>query len=101
VFKDGKLEDVIMNVTSDKAAAVRPTIRQWDIRKEDTVVVVDGANDLKLFALAGYTVGFCPVDMVREKADVSIDKRDLSLLLNLLKKNFGEAVLINAANKRH
>jgi phosphoserine phosphatase len=101
VFKDCKLEDVIMNVTSDKAAAVRPTIRQWDIRKEDTVVVVDGANDLKLFALAGYTVGFCPVDMVREKADVSIDKRDLSLLLNLLKKNFGEAVLINAASKRH
>jgi phosphoserine phosphatase len=101
VFKDGKLEDVIMNVTSDKAAAIRPTIREWDIRKEDTVVVVDGANDLKLFALAGYTVGFCPVDMVREKADVSIDKRDLSLLLNLLKKNFGEAVLINAASRRH
>ncbi|MDQ4014305.1 MAG: phosphoserine phosphatase SerB [Thermoproteota archaeon] len=101
VFKDDKLEDVIMNVTSDKAAAVRPTIRQWDIQKEDTVVVVDGANDLKLFALAGYTVGFCPVDMVREKADVSIDKRDLSLLLNLLKKNFGEAVLINAASRKH
>src|SRR5918996_1283432 len=101
VFKEGKLEDVIMNVTSDKAAAIRPTIRQWDIRKEDTVVVVDGANDLKLFALAGYTVGFCPVDMVREKAEVSIDKRDLSLLLNLLKKNFGEAVLINAASRRH
>jgi phosphoserine phosphatase len=101
VFKDGKLEDVIMHVTSDKAAAIRPTIRQWDIRKEDTVVVVDGANDLKLFALADYTVGFCPVDMVREKADVSIDKRDLSLLLNLLKKNFGEAVLINAASRRH
>ena len=101
VFNDGKLEDVIMNVTSDKAAAIRPTIRQWDIRKEDTVVVVDGANDLKLFALAGYTVGFCPVAMVREKADVSIDKRDLSLLLNLLKKNFGEAVLINAASRKH
>jgi phosphoserine phosphatase len=97
VFKDGKLEDVIINVTSDKSAAIRSTIRQWDIRKEDTVVVVDGANDLKLFALAGYTVGFCPVDIVRQKADVSIDKRDLSLLLNLLKKNFGEAVLINAA----
>jgi phosphoserine phosphatase len=56
---------------------------------------------LKLFALAGYTVGFCPVDMVREKADVSIDKRDLSLLLNLLKKNFGEAVLINAASRKY
>jgi phosphoserine phosphatase len=100
IFKDGKLDDVTMNVTSDKAAAVRDTIKEWGIRKEDIVVVVDGANDLKLFALAGYTVGFCPVDIVREKADVSIDKRDLSLLLNLLKKNFGEAVLVNAASRK-
>ena len=99
VFKDGKLEDVTLNVTSDKAAAVRSTVAEWGIRKEDIVVVVDGANDLKLFALAGFTVGFCPVDVVREKADESIDKRDLSLLLNLLKKNFGEAVLINAKTR--
>lgn len=96
VFKDGKLEDVVLRVTSDKAAAVRSTVAEWGIQKEDTVVVVDGANDLKLFELAGFTVGFCPVDVVREKADESIDRRDLSLLLNLLKKNFGEAVLINA-----
>lgn len=99
IFKDGKLEDVTLNVTSDKAAAVRSTVAEWGIRKEDIVVVVDGANDLKLFALAGFTVGFCPVDVVREKADESIDKRDLSLLLNLLKKNFGEAVLINAKTR--
>lgn len=100
IFKAGKLDDVTMNVTSDKAAAVRDTIKEWGIRKEDIVVVVDGANDLKLFALAGFTVGFCPVNIVREKADVSIDKRDLSLLLNLLKKNFGEAVLVNAASRK-
>ncbi len=95
VFNDGKLQDVVMNVTSDKAAAVRSTIKEWGFRKEDIVVVVDGANDLKLFALAGFTVGFCPVDVVREKADESIDQRDLSLLLHLLKKKFGETTLIN------
>jgi phosphoserine phosphatase len=89
-----------MHVTSDKAAAVRSTIKEWGFRKEDIVVVVDGANDLKLFALAGFTVGFCPVDVVREKADESIDKRDLSLLLHLLKKKFGETALINAAAGR-
>jgi phosphoserine phosphatase len=100
VFKDGKLDSVTMHVTSDKAAAVRETVKEWGIRKEDTVVVVDGANDLKLFALAGFTVGFCPVDVVREKADETIDKRDLSLLLHLLKKNYGEAVLVNAGGKR-
>jgi phosphoserine phosphatase len=99
-FKDGKLDDVILNVTSDKAAAVRSTIKDWGIRKEDIVVVVDGANDLKLFAIAGYTVGFCPVDVVRQNADVSIDQRDLTLLLKYLKKNFGEAALINVASRK-
>lgn len=99
-FKDGKLDDVILNVTSDKAAAVRSTIKEWGVRKDEIVVVVDGANDLKLFALAGYTVGFCPVDVVRARADVSIDQRDLSLLLMYLKKNFGEAVLVNEASRR-
>lgn len=95
IFKDGRLEGVKLTVTSDKAAAVRPTIMEWGILKEDTVVVVDGANDLKLFSLAGFTVGFCPVDIVKEKADAVIEIRDLTLLLNLLEKKYGKAVLTN------
>ena len=93
VFKDGKLEDVKLNVTSDKAAAIRPTLKDWGVEKEDIVVIVDGANDLKLFAVAGYTVGFCPVEMVKERADDTIEQRDLSILLHLLEKKFGKAVL--------
>jgi phosphoserine phosphatase len=100
VFKDGKLDGVVMHVTSDKAAAVRDTIKEWGIRKEDTVVVVDGANDLNLFALAGFTVGFCPVDVVREKANETIDKRDLGLLLHLLKKNFGSIIVSEITTSR-
>jgi len=96
IFKDGKLDDVKLNVTSDKAAAIRSTLKDWGIQKEDIVVVVDGANDLKLFAIAGYTVGFCPVEVVKEKADDTIERRDLSLLLHLLEKKFGKAVLASA-----
>ncbi len=95
IFKDGKLDGVKLTVTSDKAAAVIPTIMEWGIRKEDIVVVVDGANDLKLFNLAGFTVGFCPVDIVKEKADAVIEIHDLTLLLNLLEKKYGKAVLTN------
>src|SRR5919199_991480 len=95
IFKEGRLDGVKLTVTSDKAAAVKPTIIEWGIRKEDTVVVVDGANDLKLFNLAGFTVGFCPVDIVKEKADDVIEIRDLTLLLNLLEKKYGKAVLTN------
>ncbi len=98
LFQDGKLYDVTLKVTSDKAAAIRSTIKDWNIKKEDTVVVVDGANDLKLFALAGYTVGFCPVEIVKEKADETIERRDLSILLHLLEKKFGKAVLANATS---
>ena len=93
VFKDGKLDDVKLNVTSDKAAAIRSTVKDWGVDRQDIVVVVDGANDLKLFALAGYTVGFCPVEVVKEQADDTIEQRDLSILLHLLEKKFGKAVL--------
>lgn len=95
VFVNGILDDVIMKVTSDKAASVKGMLGELGIKKEDIVVVVDGANDLKLFEIAGYTIGFCPVDKVRERADAVIEIRDLSLLLNLLEKRFGKAVLAN------
>jgi phosphoserine phosphatase len=96
-FKDGKLDDLKLTVTSDKAAAIKPTIMEWGIRKEEIVVVVDGANDLKLFSIAGFTVGFCPVDIVKERADAVIEIHDLTLLLKLLEKKFGKAVLTNAS----
>ena len=95
IFKDGKLDEVIISVTSDKSKAVNEIIREWGIRKEDIVVVVDGANDLKLFEIAGFTVGFCPVDVVKARADAIIEIRDLTLLLNLLEKKYGKAVLTN------
>lgn len=95
IFRNGKLLDVDIRVTSDKAASVNRTVNEWGIRREDTVAVIDGANDLKLLDIAGFTVGFCPVDKVKEKADAVIEIRDLSLLLKLLEKKFGKAVLAN------
>ena len=95
IFSNGLLQDVDVRVTSDKAAAIKDVLLKWKIKKEETVVVVDGANDLKLFELAGFSVGFCPVDKIRQSADAVIEIRDLSLLLNLLEKRFGKAVLAN------
>jgi phosphoserine phosphatase len=93
IFENGMLVGLKINVTSDKAAAVLPAIRNWGINKSEIVVVVDGANDLSLFDIAGYTVGFCPVEKVKEKSDAVLEIRNLSLLLNLLEKKFGNAVL--------
>jgi phosphoserine phosphatase len=99
VFVNGKLAGLKLNVTSDKSLSVRSTIKEWNVKKEDVVVVVDGSNDLKLFDLAGFTVGFCPVDVVKEKAEAVIEIRDLNLLLNLLEKKFGKTVLQIQNNK--
>jgi phosphoserine phosphatase len=93
IFKNGILDDIKLKVTSDKSLVVRPIIKQLGIKKEEIVVVVDGANDLKLFDIAGYTVGFCPVDIVKNKADDVIEIRNLSLLKHLLEKRFGNWIL--------
>lgn len=93
IFKNGILDDIDLKVTSDKSLVVKPIIKQWDIKKEEIVVVVDGANDLKLFEIAGYTVGFCPVDIVKNRADDVIEIRNLLLLKNLLEKRFGNWIL--------
>jgi phosphoserine phosphatase len=93
IFRNGVLDDVKINVTSDKANAVRKTLDEWGTVRQDTVAVIDGANDLSLISVAGFTVGMCPVDKVREVADGVIEIRDLTLLLNLLEKKFGKAVL--------
>ena len=93
IFKNGLLDDLDLKVTSDKSVVVRPTIEQWGLKKEEIVVVVDGANDIKLFDIAGYTVGFCPVELVKNKADDVIELRNLSLLKNLLEKRFGKWIL--------
>ena len=93
IFKNGILDGLDLKVTSDKSLLVRPLIKQWGIKKEEIVVVVDGANDIKLFEIAGYTVGFCPVELVKNKADDVIELRNLSLIKNLLEKRFGKWIL--------
>ena len=93
IFKNGLLDDLDLKVTSDKSVVVRPIIKQWGLKKEEIVVVVDGANDIKLFDIAGYTVGFCPVELVKNKADDVVELRNLSLLKNLLEKRFGKWIL--------
>jgi phosphoserine phosphatase len=99
IFVDGQLEDVDLKVTADKAASIRPLISEWGVTRDETVVVVDGANDLTLFDMASFKVGFCPVDVVKEKADAVIEIRDLGLLFNLLERKFGNTVLANVSSK--
>ncbi|HEX5905330.1 MAG TPA: phosphoserine phosphatase SerB [Candidatus Nitrosocosmicus sp.] len=88
IFRNGKLHDVDVHVTSDKSASVKKYVEENGFSKDEITVVVDGANDLKLFNLSSFTVGFCPVDIIRDKADIVIDEKDLSVLIPIIKEKF-------------
>jgi phosphoserine phosphatase len=89
IFRNGKLEDVDIRVTSDKSASVKKYIEENGFVRDEIVVVVDGANDLKLFDLSAFTVGFCPVELIRDKANIVIEEKDLSSLIPIIKEKFG------------
>jgi phosphoserine phosphatase len=88
IFNNNKLEDVDITVTSDKSLSVKSFIDENGFTKDEVVVVVDGANDLKLFNLSSFTVGFCPVDIVRKKASFVMDNKNLAELIPIFIDRF-------------
>ena len=89
IFKDGKLDGVTIDVDSDKAKSAIIKINEWKEEKKNIVVVVDGANDIKLFNICGLGVAFRAQDMVKELATVTLEEKDLSKLIDLINKHYG------------
>lgn len=88
VFKDGKLDDVQIHVTSDKAKSARVKIAEWQENKENIIVTVDGANDLTLFDICGLGIAFRAQDVVKERANVIIEEKNLSNLIGIINKHY-------------
>ncbi|MDE1764905.1 MAG: phosphoserine phosphatase SerB [Thaumarchaeota archaeon] len=88
-FKNGKLDDVVIHVDSDKAKSAMIKVREWKEKKEDTVVIVDGANDIKLFDICGLGVAFRAQDIVKDLATVTLEEKDLSKLIGIINKHYG------------
>jgi len=88
VFKDGKLDDVIVNVDADKAKAAIIKINEWDEKKENIITVVDGANDVKLFDITGFGIAFRAQDLVKDLATVTLDEKDLSKIVGLINTHY-------------
>lgn len=89
LFKDGKLNDVVIHVDSDKAKSAIIKINEWKEKKENIVVVVDGANDIKLFNICSLGVAFRAQDIVKDLATVTLEEKDLSLLIDIINKHYG------------
>jgi len=88
VFKDGKLDDVVVNVNADKAKAAMIKVNEWNEKKEDIVAVVDGANDVKLFDITGFGIAFRAQDLVKDLATVTLDEKDLSKIVGLINTHY-------------
>jgi phosphoserine phosphatase len=88
VFKDDKLNDVIVNVDADKAKSAVVKIREWNEKKEDIIAVVDGANDIKLFDISGFGIAFRAQDLVKDLATVTLDEKDLSKIVGLINSHY-------------
>ena len=88
VFKDGKLDDVIVNVDADKSKSAMIKINEWNEKKEDIITVVDGANDVKLFDITGLGIAFRAQDLVKDLATVTLDEKDLSKIIGLINTHY-------------
>jgi len=88
IFKDGKLDGVKVSVDSDKAKSAKIKIQEWNENKDDIVVVVDGANDIALFDISGLDIAFRAQDKVKDLADVILEDKDLSKILDIINKHY-------------
>ncbi len=92
IFKDGKLDGVTVKVDSDKAKSAKIKIEEWNQTKDDIVVAVDGANDLALFDICGLGIAFRAQDKVKDVANIILEEKDLSKILDIINKHYNLAL---------
>ena len=88
IFKDGVLDDVKINVDSDKAKSAKIKIEEWEQNKEEIVVIVDGANDIKLFDISGLGIAFRAQDIVKDLATTTLEEKDLTKIIPIINKHY-------------
>jgi phosphoserine phosphatase len=82
--KDGKLTGLIggeMMFGSSKGDMLLRLQTLLGIDKAQTLVCGDGANDLSMFAHADKRAAFCAKEVLKKEANIVIDTKDLTLLL--------------------
>jgi phosphoserine phosphatase len=85
--KDGKLTGLVggdMMFDYSKGDMIQRVQNLLGIAKENTLVVGDGANDRSMFTYADTRVAFCAKDILKKEANIIIDKKDLTQILNHL-----------------
>jgi phosphoserine phosphatase len=84
---DGRLTGKITSAPIDrmaKARALREFAALHNIELENTVAVGDGANDLDMIEIAGLGVSYMGKEILRQKADLHLEKAGLNALIPYL-----------------
>jgi len=84
--KGGKLTGALVGEIVDadaKAAKFRSVMAELGAKKEETVAIGDGANDLKMMAEAGFSVAFRAKPVVRAQASCALNWSGLEAVVNL------------------
>jgi phosphoserine phosphatase len=79
-LRDGKLTGQVLGDivgAEAKAAKFRAVMNELKAKKEQTVAIGDGANDLKMMAESGLSVAFHAKPVVRAQADCALNRSGL------------------------
>lgn len=82
--KDGKLTGLVggdMMFSHSKGDMLVRLQNILGVSAEETLVCGDGANDLSMFAHAGTRVAFCGRDVLKKEANIIIETKDLTQIL--------------------
>ena len=76
--EDGKLTGEVSGplVTGSKAEVLKEIMEMEKIKAEESAAVGDGANDVSMLEEAGLGIAFNAKPVLKEKADVVVEKRD-------------------------
>jgi len=82
--KDGLLTGLVggdMMFDFSKGDMLQRVQALMGISNEDTLVVGDGANDRSMFTFAAKKVAFCAHDILKKEANIIVDTKDLTQIL--------------------
>ena len=86
--KDGLLTGLVggdMMFDYSKGDMIQRIQNILGISREDTLVVGDGANDRSMFEHADTRIAFCAKEILKKEANIIIDTKDLTQILNHIK----------------
>lgn len=86
--KEGKLTGFVggeMMFSDSKGLMLKKLKKFLNLKDEEVMCVGDGANDLAMFEQSGLKIAFCAKEILKAKADICVDTKDLRELIKVIK----------------